>query len=52
MKPRGDVVTQLAWSGLEEESFERLIFNLISTTAGYENPEWLTRTMRPTVAAI
>jgi hypothetical protein len=47
IKPRGDVVTQLAWSGLDEESFERLIFNLISTTAGYENPEWLTRTNAP-----
>jgi hypothetical protein len=46
-KPQGDIVTQLAWSRLDEESFERLIFNLISTTEGYENPEWLTHTNAP-----
>jgi hypothetical protein len=46
-KPRGEVVTKLAWSNLDKESFERLIFNLISTSKGYENPEWLTRTDAP-----
>jgi Restriction endonuclease len=46
-KPRGEVVTKLAWSNLDKESFERLLFNLISTTKGYENPEWLTRTDAP-----
>lgn len=46
-KPRGEVVTKLAWSNLDKESFERLLFNLISTSKGYENPEWLTRTDAP-----
>src|SRR5690606_9450410 len=36
--------TELKWSTLDEESFERLIFGLISDERGYENPQWLTRT--------
>lgn len=46
-RPRGDVVTELQWHRLDEEGFERLIFNLISNTDGYENPQWLTRTNAP-----
>jgi len=46
-KPRGDVVTKLQWDQLDDETFERLIFNLISSTEGYENPQWLTRTNAP-----
>jgi hypothetical protein len=46
-KPRGEVVAKLTWQNLNDEDFERLIFNLISTTRGYENPEWLTRTRAP-----
>ncbi|HWB44883.1 MAG TPA: restriction endonuclease, partial [Hyphomicrobiaceae bacterium] len=43
-KPQGAVATKLKWNQLSDEDFERLIFLLISTTAGYENPEWLTKT--------
>lgn len=43
-KPRGPIATELKWSTLDEESFERLIFALISNERGYENPQWLTRT--------
>jgi hypothetical protein len=32
---------------LSDEDFERLIFNLVSTTHGYENAEWLTHTKAP-----
>jgi hypothetical protein len=35
------------WSKLSDEEFERLIFNLVSTAKGYENPEWLTQTRAP-----
>lgn len=43
-QPTGSVATRLEWDSLSEEEFERLIFALISTTPGYENPSWLTRT--------
>lgn len=45
--PKGDVVTKLRWTSLAPENFERLLFNLISGTAGYENPSWLTHTNAP-----
>jgi hypothetical protein len=34
----------LKWEALDDESFERLVFNLISTAPDYENPRWLTKT--------
>ena len=43
-KPIGSVPTQLRWSALSEEDFERLLFVLISEASGYENPEWLQQT--------
>ena len=43
-KPRGPVATKLNWERLSEEEFERLIFALISSEDGYENPEWLMKT--------
>jgi hypothetical protein len=43
----GRVSTKLDWSAIDDEGFERLIFNLISNTAGYENPRWLTKTHAP-----
>lgn len=46
-KPRGPVTAKLKWSNLSDEDFERLIFSLISSTAGYENPAWLTKTRAP-----
>jgi hypothetical protein len=45
--PAGAVTTALNWAALNDESFERLIFNVISDAAGYENPQWLTRTRAP-----
>ena len=41
------MTTQLPWSDLSEEDFERLIFNLISDADDYENPQWLTETAAP-----
>lgn len=46
-RPSGPVTTALAWSALDDEAFERLIFSLISDTPGYENPEWLMQTRAP-----
>lgn len=46
-KPTGPVATRLKWDSLTEEEFERLIFALISSENGYENPEWLMRTNAP-----
>jgi len=46
-KPGGAVATELAWSNLTDDGFERLIFSLISNEPGYENPEWLMRTRAP-----
>lgn len=40
-KPEGKVVSKLQWSRLTPEDFERLIFNIIGNTEGYEKPEWL-----------
>ncbi len=46
-KPRGPVATKLLWETLTDEDFERLIFALISSEQGYENPEWLMKTNAP-----
>lgn len=46
-RPQGPVATQLDWSTLSDEDFERLIFLLIADTPGYENPEWLQHTHAP-----
>lgn len=46
-KPRGPVATKLKWESLTGEEFERLIFALISSENGYENPEWLMKTNAP-----
>lgn len=46
-KPRGPVATRLKWERLTDEEFERLIFVLISSENGYENPEWLMKTNAP-----
>lgn len=43
-KPTGPVTTALNWAALDDAGFERLIFNLIGSTPGYENAEWLMKT--------
>ena len=42
--PVGPVITQLDWSALNAEDFERLVFLLISGSPEYENPQWLQKT--------
>ena len=46
-RPAGPVATVLNWENLNDADFERLIFVLISSTLGYENPEWLMKTRAP-----
>lgn len=46
-QPKGQVITKLKWGTLSGEKFERLIFSLIASTPGYENPEWLMQTNAP-----
>lgn len=46
-KPSGPVVTKLNWKKLTPGEFERIIFALISSEQGYENPEWLMKTNAP-----
>ena len=46
-KPSGPIVTDLQWGQLSDADFERLLFNLVSGTPGYERPEWPTHTNAP-----
>ena len=46
-KPTGNVIVELKWNKLTPSDFERLIYNTIATTDGYENPQWLTHTNAP-----
>ncbi|MCB9352503.1 MAG: restriction endonuclease [Lewinellaceae bacterium] len=46
-KPYGPVATKLAWERLNDDDFERLIFVLISSVKGYENPKWVMKTNAP-----
>jgi hypothetical protein len=46
-KPTGPVAHSLRWKVLTDEGFERLIFNLILNTDGYQNPKWLQKTRAP-----
>lgn len=46
-RPMGPVAIGLSWDKLDDVSFERLIFEMISTASGYENAEWLMKTRAP-----
>lgn len=41
------VPTQLSFAALSAEDFERLVFALVGTESGYENPRWLMKTNAP-----
>ena len=47
MHPTGAVSVRLSWSSLDDQGFERLIFNIITDTPGYQNARWLTKTRAP-----
>lgn len=46
-RPSGPVSTRLSWAKLTPDDFERLVFELIRQTKGYENVNWL---MKPNAA--
>jgi hypothetical protein len=46
-KPTGRVATELHWDRLTDESFERLVFNIVAEADDYRNPQWLMRTHAP-----
>lgn len=46
-KPTGNVVVELKWKELSPTDFERLIYNIVVNTDGYENTQWLTHTNAP-----
>jgi hypothetical protein len=46
-KPIAVTARKLDWSRLVDHEFERLLFNLVGGTRGYENPQWLTHTNAP-----
>jgi hypothetical protein len=43
-RPSGPVSTALQWSALDDDSFERLVLNILQDAPGYENPRWLMKT--------
>lgn len=45
--PTGRVVTALRWEAIDPNTFERLVFNLVSNANGYSNAKWLTHTNAP-----
>ena len=46
-RPTGPVSIRLNWSALDDEDFERLMYQLISAAEGYENVQWLQKTDAP-----
>lgn len=46
-KPSGRLTIALSWSVLDDNAFERLLYNIILEASEYTNPQWLTRTSAP-----
>lgn len=46
-QPTGPVSTALRWDALDAEAFERVVFELLRSTDGYENANWLMNTHAP-----
>lgn len=45
-KPKGSI-DKINWTKIDPEDFERLIYTLLSSSEGYENPQWLMHTNAP-----
>lgn len=45
--PAGGASTTLAWSTLDDEGFERLLYDLLRSFPSYQNVEWLLKTRAP-----
>lgn len=46
-QPEGSVSTRLCWESLSDRDFEAAIYELIQSTQGYQNTNWLMRTHAP-----
>ena len=46
-EPTGSVTSRLAWEQLNDEDFERLVFDLLHSADSYENVEWLMKPNAP-----
>jgi hypothetical protein len=46
-KPVGGVTVGLAWTVLDDDGFERLLFDLLRSFPRYQNIEWLMKTRAP-----
>lgn len=45
--PTGGVSTDLAWANLDDEGFERVLYDLLRNLADYQNVQWLMKTRAP-----
>lgn len=43
-KLTGQATTGLAWKNMDDDGFERLLFDLLGNLQGYRNVQWLSRT--------
>ena len=46
-EPKGSVTSRLPWEQLDQETFERMVFDLLRSAGSYENVEWLMKTNAP-----
>ena len=46
-QPKGPVTSQVDWSTMSSEDFERLVFDLVLESDGYENTNWPMKTSAP-----
>lgn len=45
--PTGGATTGLDWSAIDDDGFERLVFDLLRQLPGYQNVEWFMKTRAP-----
>jgi hypothetical protein len=45
--PKGGVTTKLLWDAIDDDGFERLLFDLLRGLPNYQNVEWLMKTRAP-----
>jgi hypothetical protein len=46
-RPPGGVTTKLPWDAIDDDAFERLLFDLLRALPNYQNVEWLMKTRAP-----
>ena len=46
-RPTGSVSTDLLWSALDDDGFERVLYDVLRDLDGYQNVQWLMKTRAP-----